>query len=397
MTDPVQFLISMGHVLAAMSLYQKGHPARERAVDESYEKLHDLVNGEGNRQFTFVNREVVYDRRVIRDLKEWEWGTRLAAVGIERVEFDESVTRDDYEEFLRDAYVRFKGESLDTTEASYMRRTGLRYGPTLVETEDTEQAEEEPIETGASISYSMQEDIDAVEWMHTQVQEDSELPLLEAEMIVRSLSTAMHNQEEVLLPLLELKEFDQYTTTHSTNVAVLAMGLAEYVGLKGQDVRVMGVAGLLHDLGKVRIPRDILVKPGKFTKQERIEMQRHPGEGAKIILGRDVRLEVPAIVAYEHHIMLNGAGYPPLHYERPTHVASRLIHVCDVYDALRTERPYRGSWSSERALKLIEEETGDDFDPKFAGPFVKMMREQAIQRVQFDNPVIAEIDRRWQH
>ena len=390
MTDPVQFLTSMGHVLAAMSLYQKGHPARERAVDESYEKLRDLVNGEGDRQFTFVNREVVYDRRVIRDLKEWEWGTRLAAVGIERVEFNESVTRDDYEEFLRDAYVRFKGESLDTTEARYMRHTGIRYGPTLVDAEDMEQAEG-LIKTSASISYSMQEDIDAIEWMHKQVQEEEDLPLLEAEMVVRSLSTAMHNQEEVLLPLLDLKEFDQYTTTHSTNVAVLAMGLAEYIGLQGQDVRVMGVAGLLHDLGKVRIPNEILVKPGDFTDEERLEMQRHPGEGAKIILGRDVRLEVPAIVAYEHHIMLNGAGYPTLHYERPTHIASRLIHVCDVYDALRTNRPYRGAWTSERALKLIEEETGDDFDHQFAGPFVQMMREQTIQRVQFDDPVVVEV------
>ena len=136
MSEPVPFLLSMGHVLAAMSLYDKGHPARERAVDESYDKLRDLVGGEGNRQFTFVNREVVFDRQVLRDLKEWEWGLRLASVGIERIEFDESTTRDNYEEFLRDAFFRFKGESLDTTEARYMRHTGIRYGSTLIDTED---------------------------------------------------------------------------------------------------------------------------------------------------------------------------------------------------------------------------------------------------------------------
>ena len=387
MSDPVQFLTSMGHVLAAMSLYDKGHPARERAVDESYEKLRDLVDGEGNRQITFVNREVVLDEQVLRDLKEWEWGNRLAGVGIERVEFDESVTRDNYEEFLRDAFLRFKGESLDTTEARYMRHTGVRYGPTQIGAEGIEQAEA-IVQTRAAIAYSLQEDIETIEWMHRQVQDESEVPMLEAEMVVRSLSTAMHNQEEILLPLLELKEFDQYTTTHSTNVAVLAMGLAEYIGLQGQDVRVMGVAGLLHDLGKVRIPKEILVKPGAFTDEERQEMQRHPSEGARIILGRDVRLEVPAIVAYEHHIMLNGAGYPSLHYSRPTHIASRLVHVCDVYDALCTHRPYRGAWTSDKALGLIEEETGDDFDPQFARPFVQMMRQQMIQRLQFADPTV---------
>jgi putative nucleotidyltransferase with HDIG domain len=379
--------MSMGHVLAAMSLYDKGHPARERAVDESYQKLRDLVDGAGERQFTFVDREVVFHREVLRDLKEWEWGPRLAEVGVERVEIDESVTRDDYEEFLRDAYLRFKGESLDTAEARYMRRTGIRYGPILVGIEEAKEADE-LLGTSATIAYTLQDDIDTIEWMHKQVQDQGEIPMLEAEMVVRSLSTAMHSQEEILLPLLQLKEFDQYTTTHSTNVAVLAMAVAEYIGLQGRDVRVMGVAGLLHDLGKVRIPKEILIKPGAFTDEERRVMQRHPDEGARIILGRDVRLEVPAIVAYEHHIMLNGGGYPSMHYARPTHIASRLVHVCDVYDALCTNRPYRDAWPSEKALALIEENTGDDFDPQFALPFTQLMRQQTIQRVRFSNPVV---------
>ena len=387
MSDPIQFLTSMGHVLAAMSLYEKGHPARERAVDESYEKLRDLVDGEGNRLFTFVDREVVFHRQVLRDLKDWEWGPRLADVGIERIEINESVTRADYDEFLRDAFLRFNGESLDTTEARYLRHTGIRYGSILVSTEDDEQADE-LLGTTATIAYTLQDDIETIEWMHQQVQDEGEIPMLEAEMVVRSLSTAMHSQEDMILPLLQLKEFDQYTTTHSTNVAVLAMALAEYVGLQGQDVRVMGVAGLLHDLGKVRIPKDLLTKPGAFTDEERLVMQRHPGEGARIILDRDVRLEVPAIVAYEHHIMLNGGGYPSMHYARPTHIASRLVHVCDVYDALCTDRPYRGAWPSERAIALIEENTGSDFDPRFAVPFTQMIRQQEIQRLRFADPVV---------
>lgn len=388
MSDPIQFLLSMGHVMAAMSLYDRGHPARERAVDESYEKLRDLVDAEpGEQMFSFVDREVVYHRQVLRDLKEWEWAPKLAEVGIERIEFDDTISRENYEEFLRDAYLRFKGESLDTTEARYMRHTGIRYGPIMVGEEDAAESEE-LLGTTATIAYTLQDDIETIQWMHQQVQERGELPLLEAETVVRSLSVAMHSQNEILLPLLQLKEFDQYTTTHSTNVAVLAMALAEYIGLQGRDVQVMGVAGLLHDLGKVRIPKEILVKPGSFTDEERKVMQRHPDEGARIILGRDVRLEVPAIVAYEHHIMLNGGGYPTMHYQRPTHVASRLVHICDVYDALCTNRPYREAWPSERALAMIEENTGEDFDPQFALPFAQMMKEQTTSRVTFANPVV---------
>jgi putative two-component system response regulator len=198
---------------------------------------------------------------------------------------------------------------------------------------------------------------------------------MEAESVVRSLAVAMHGESQVVLPLLQLKEFDQYTTTHSLNVSVLTMGLAEYMGLSARDVRAFGVAGLLHDLGKVRIPREILVKPGRLNEQERLVMQRHPVDGARIIFASDKQLDLAAVVAYEHHIMINGQGYPGCHYHRDCHKASMLVHVCDVYDALRTTRPYRDAWESERALKYIEERAGVEFHPEIARHFVAMMRQ----------------------
>ena len=90
----------------------------------------------------------------------------------------------------------------------------------------------------------------------------AELPISEVEGVVRSLSLAIHSDNHIVLPLLQLKAFDQYTTTHATNVSVLAMALAEFIGLGARDVREYGIAGLLHDLGKVRIPKEILTKPG---------------------------------------------------------------------------------------------------------------------------------------
>ena len=120
----------------------------------------------------------------------------------------------------------------------------------------------------------------------------------------------------MLLPLLQLKEFDQYTTTHSLNVAVLAMGLAEQLGAGQAEVRAFGVAGLLHDIGKVRIPLDVLTKPGKLTDEERLVINRHPVDGARILLQSHDDLEVAAAVAYEHHVMLDGGGYPAMHYRR---------------------------------------------------------------------------------
>src|SRR5207302_532693 len=136
----------------------------------------------------------------------------------------------------------------------------------------------------ATISYSLSEEADAVRWVQEEVQTRGMLPLTEAEAVVRSLSIAMHGGRQIVIPLLQLKEFDQYTTTHSMNVAVLAMALAESLGLSARDVRAFGVAGLLHDIGKVKIPLEILTKPGRFSDTERALMNRHPAEGAPIIL-----------------------------------------------------------------------------------------------------------------
>jgi putative two-component system response regulator len=156
---------------------------------------------------------------------------------------------------------------------------------------------------------------------------------------------------------------------------VLAMALAESLELPARDVRTFGVAGLLHDIGKVKIPLEVLTKPGRFTDEERALMNEHPAEGARIILQSEEALDLPAVVAYEHHIMLNGDGYPKMRFRRDCHRASKLVHVCDVYDALRTNRPYREAWPQERTLAYVEGRAGTEFDPELAGAFLRMMRQ----------------------
>jgi len=192
---------------------------------------------------------------------------------------------------------------------------------------------------------------------------------------VRSLVVAMHAGRQVMLPLLQLKEFDQYTTTHSMNVAVLAMALSEFLGLSATDVRTFGIAGLLHDVGKIKIPLEVLTKPGRLTDEERALMNEHPVAGARMLLAVEQDLDLAVVVAYEHHIMINGGGYPVLHFARDCHQASKLVHVCDVYDALRTRRPYREAWSFEKTLGYLQERSGMEFDPELCGAFVRMMKQ----------------------
>jgi HD-GYP domain-containing protein (c-di-GMP phosphodiesterase class II) len=104
-------------------------------------------------------------------------------------------------------------------------------------------------------------------------------------------------------------------------------------------------------------------------------MRRHPVDGARIIMESRDDLETAAIVAYEHHIMLDGGGYPRMKYPRPCALASRLVHVCDVYDALCTTRPYREAWSSAKAVALLRERAGVEFDPEIVETFATMLEQ----------------------
>ncbi len=374
MTDPAKFLAAFARTLSTMMLYREGHPARERAADRAWEVLQDVLAQDPAPQFSFLGQDVIYGARALRELTDWDWGTRLAAVGVQRMEFARATTRAEFDEFLEDMLARLTMGTLDTAVVRQDRRSSIQYGAIGVKGQENVRTVQASIQR-ATIGFTFGDEAEAVRWMHEEVQRRGELPLMEAETVVRSLSLAMHGDHEIIIPLLQLKEYDQYTTTHSLNVSVLAMALAEWMGMGPSDVRAFGVAGLLHDIGKVRIPRDILNKPGKLDDSELQVMRRHPVDGAKIIIESDRKLDLASVVAYEHHIMLNGGGYPSMKFRRNTHQASKLVHVCDVYDALRTNRPYREAWDAERVITHIERGAGPDFDPDVVRAFSAMIRQ----------------------
>jgi putative nucleotidyltransferase with HDIG domain len=379
MSDPVRFLTSLGQALSASTLYREGHPARERALDHAWEQLESLRLLDPAPNFSFLEDDVLYRQQALRDFKAWDWARRLSKAGVQRIEIEPEVTREDLGEFVSEVQRKVNNVEEDTTVARQERRQTIRFGAVTLKGA----AGDVSVETAGSegVAYTLDDEIQMVGWIHNVVEDTETLPLVEANAVVRSLSLAMHSQSKMFMPLLALKRYDQYTTTHATNVAVVSMALAEYIGLGAFDVREFGIAGLLHDLGKVRVPKEILTKRGALTEGEMDVLRKHPVDGARLIIAREKKLDLAATVAYEHHIMLNGQGYPRFRYQRDTHFASKLVHVCDVFDALCTDRPYRDAWESEQAIAYIEERAGTDFDAQLAESFAAMMRHWTYQRV----------------
>jgi putative nucleotidyltransferase with HDIG domain len=380
------FLISLGQCLATMNLYADGHPARERALDASFERLQELQAAGGPLEFSFVGGETIVGQLPVPELASWDWGARLAGVGVERIEIAGPVSREMYDRFLDEVWRRVTGRPDATAEARQLAPQAIRWGPLAVRRSAAAGAEAAPAEgaavrEGAAFDLSLSDEVATVRWLHDEVALRESLQMVEVDAVVQSLSLAMRSERRMVLPLLDLKRFDQYTTTHACNVSVLAMALAERMGLGRREVRSFGVAGLLHDIGKTRIPHEILVKPGKLTEAERHVMQQHPMEGARIVLEQERGLGLAAVVAYEHHVCIDGTGYPHFHFARQCHLSSRIVHVCDIYDALCSNRPYREGWDSERALTYLESRAGTEVDATIVRTFVAMVRGSTTHRM----------------
>jgi putative nucleotidyltransferase with HDIG domain len=381
-SEPARFLISVGQALAKITLYADGHPSRARATEQAFEMLRQLQVSTPRPVFSFVGREAIFQRSALRELSDWDWAERLSAAGVQRLEFEKDVSPEDFLLFLEEVAKR-----VALTQSSWAgvlpghptRSAPIRFGAIGVRdfaenaATSATRPDENPDPNGEATDLS--EEADAVSWMHEEVKDRLALPVGEAGLVVTSLAHTMRQSQRLLLPLLTLKEYDQYTTTHALNVSVLAMGLAERLGLSGREVRAYGMAGLLHDVGKVRVPREILRKSGPLEEDEKAIVRQHPLDGAQIILRGCRRHEICAVVAYEHHMMIDRGGYPVRREGRDCHHASVLVHVCDVFDALRTNRPYRAAWPTADILGYIERRAGTEFDPDLAHAFIKMMKE----------------------
>ncbi len=371
MSDPIRFLTALSQTLSSVALYGEDHPATARAQEKALQRLLELQTSSPRLEFTFLGKEVLFGQEMMTGLQGWDWNTRLSEAGIERLEFTDRVDADQFTRFLDQVTARLGFRPSMPAEVWQMGQSAIRFGQVALR--DT-QRPPQPEQLTTVIECTTEAEREAVDWINREVADRGRLPVAEADAVVRSLSITMHAQRSMMVPLLELKEYDQYTTTHAMNVSVLSMALGEFLNLSRDTVRSIGMAGLLHDLGKIRIPLEILNKPGRLSAEERTVVEAHPADGARILLAGQDSLDLAALVAYEHHLMLDGGGYPCLHYPRNAQFASRLVHVCDVYDALRTKRPYREAWESERAMAYIEERAGREFDPEIARAFVTMLR-----------------------
>ncbi|HET6637869.1 MAG TPA: HD domain-containing phosphohydrolase, partial [Gemmatimonadota bacterium] len=203
------------------------------------------------------------------------------------------------------------------------------------------------------------------------------LRLTRVRRAVQSIVDQVFDDESLLVGLTNLRDYDEPTFTHSVNVCIFAVSLGQRIGLSRLELYELGMCGLLHDLGKVDVARDVLLKSEALTDDEWEAMQRHPAYGVWRIMAGRTKGRVPAremLAAFEHHLNVDLSGYPAIRYPRKLSLYSRIVAICDSFDAGTTPRVYKTDpITPAEMLQALERWKGVRYDPILIKAFVSLL------------------------
>jgi putative nucleotidyltransferase with HDIG domain len=357
-------------------LYAPGHPIVRRGLEVFAESIAQLLADQSNVAIGLIDYEIVVgDTPLSKTENYYELIKRLQALGIERIAFDRGVETQELEQLvLTVAHPERKpgegapGVTPADVTAALQGMAHIKVGRiTLDERVNTTSADV------ATIRRMYNEAVNtATRLWDTAQLEDMPDPGA-ASQLVDNLAQAVAQNRTALVALTALKEYDNYTFTHMVNVSILTMGQARGLGIEGSLLREFGIAALMHDIGKVRTPKEILNKPDKLTDDEFEIMRMHVVDGAEILRRTPEMPPLAPVIAFEHHLRLDGTGYPFRVQRATLNLGTMLCSIADVYDAMRSQRAYQQSFPTDRILAVLKRNDGVQFDQNLVRRFSQLM------------------------
>jgi putative nucleotidyltransferase with HDIG domain len=350
--------------LRGAQLYAPDHPIVKRNVSALAETITAALAAHPTLTIGIVEEDLVIgDVPVPRAAETMgELMRRLQQAGIERIVIDAGVEPEEITELVQTVARAERGAAPVTPRLQHIRVGKLQV--------------EQRVEAVGDMATFQRLYTDAVgiaERLWDSADTEGKPDADAARGIVDSLAQAVAQNRTALLALTALKNYDNYTFTHMVNVSILTMGQGRGLGLEGAALRQLGLAALLHDIGKVRTPPEILNKTEQLTDREFDILKRHTVDGAQILRTTP---EVPAlapVVAFEHHLRADGTGYPRGVSRPALNVATMLCGISDVYDAMRSQRVYQQAFPTDRILAVLQRNDGRQFDQNLVRRFVQLV------------------------
>ena len=304
-------------------------------------------------------------KKVIRPI------THLKKIGIERILFRKGISEEELVKFI--SFLITPVEEIKHAPQKYISAAGIKnieVGKIKAPTDDSpDQSEEEKSEL---VRYK--ESLKKLSQLLDGLINSDTVDNLNLKILAKDIMDNLKDGYQLFSKLKQVKSYDQATFIHLLNVSILSIYVSHKLGFSRDDCLDIGVAGLFHDIGKLYIAKKIIQKKDKLDQEEFDTVKSHTVLGAGILLRHiDSLTMLPVVVAFEHHLRYDLSGYPKVSFPHKLHVASSIIAICDVYDALTQRRSYKRDYSPEKIYETMMRDKGKGFDPELLDSFFKAM------------------------
>jgi HD-GYP domain-containing protein (c-di-GMP phosphodiesterase class II) len=370
-------------------LYSSGHPQVAQYIDRAYEGLVDMLRQKPEVTVLLIGNDLVADDRPLVASGAASYVSNFSRIlkkkAVERMTFAEGLTKPELRSLINE---------LASPDASSVRSTQfIKLGKVELRTRKAGDAEAEgalalaeaaalaapgaPPELMQELLSLTASELDRLKEVYLNAKKHKKIDVRGVDEMVRGFIRGFRKEINPLSLLATLKSVHEYTFTHVTNVCILAMSQAETLGFAGGHLHQIGVASLLHDVGKVFIPEEILNKPGKLSQDERKIIETHTVKGARYLMGIEGIPKLAVLSAMEHHLKYDGSGYPSIKGGWRPNITSQLISIADVFDAMRSARSYQGALPLQQIVGVLTKGSGTSFNPRLVDHFFRMIRYQS--------------------
>jgi HD-GYP domain-containing protein (c-di-GMP phosphodiesterase class II) len=363
------FVRNMATAISNASLYSIEHPQVTRLCVNSLAELESILSEEDEISILLIDDELItkgvslgsglYISRFVQLLKNKGIGHIKLTFGITVLEMLHLV------ESLRKGTLSTETRS---TDHLIFGKVEVRY--TLNEGESSGTEELRKLAVFADMP---EEDLHRLMEIYDGVRRHRKLRVNGVDEIVSKFIQTFKDHIDPILAISPLKAVDEYTFTHATNVCILNLAQAMALGIDGQMLHEIGISAMLHDMGKLFIPEEILTKPGKLDEKEWEIMKLHPVRGAQYLLSTPGVPQLAVITAFEHHLHYNLAGYPKVHKGWEQHLCSQMTMVSDFFDAMRSIRSYRASVGYDEVANIMLNLAGTQLNPLLVKNFLGIL------------------------
>jgi putative nucleotidyltransferase with HDIG domain len=370
--DPLPLLKGLASLRKLTGMYPPGHPAITQKLGEldTLVQRHlkqtdvlriDVIHGDAHLDGLSFRHDSDSNSRIIEE---------LAALGIDSIHITRGITPTELQELSAFLW-ELKDQAGGPAMAHQLASRGIRHVSLarLVALDTRWRAEQWADAPKEVYDPDYAESLDLMQQTFEQVQEGRELKLATIRHIVELLIQKVAGSSAALAQILAVKLYENLTYCHSVNVATLSLLIARQVGFDERTTAAIGEAALLHDIGKTRIPLEVIRKPGALDKRERALMESHTTFGAEILVEVDGLRPLTPTVALEHHRGVKGSGYPELG-ERVPHFMSQLVSVADIYEAITGARTYQQPGQPEQACLVLARLAGGKLNSALVKAFV---------------------------